>query len=501
MWVFDLKTLAFLAVNEVAIDDYGYSETDLLKMTLMDLTCPEDLPALLERFSEANARQLSKGVITRHRKKDGSIITVEISSRVVNFEGHEAKLMLANDITDKQKLEAQCLRAQRIESIGTLASGMAHDLNNILAPILMSAGTLRWNLTPEEQEKSISRIEVCVKRGAEIIQQVLTFGRGIIGKRDAIHAGEVIDEVVHIVEQTFPKDIVVTASAEDGLWTVTGDRTQIQQALLNLCINARDAMPNGGNLTMRARNVTLTEARPALPSPARPGSYVVLQVSDTGCGIAPEDRERIFDPFFTTKAVGKGMGLGLSTMLGIVKSHRGAVMVESELRKGTTFLALLPALLESVKRTAPPVAPELPRGHMESVLIVDDEPEIASGMRTMLENQNYRVLVAKNGLEALELIQRRETVIDAVVTDIMMPEMDGVQLIRKLRDLQPRLQIIASSGLATEKEGSSRAQELEALNIKSFLAKPYAVDKLLAALDNLLRNGRDAHAAPGRPPA
>jgi two-component system cell cycle sensor histidine kinase/response regulator CckA len=492
MWVIDLKTLAFLAVNDAAIQGYGYVEEELLGMTLKDLHTTDDMPKLLERFSDANARRPSNGFITRHRKKDGCMITVEISSRVIVFDGREAKLVLANDITEKKKLEAQFLRAQRIEGIGTLATGMAHDLNNILAPILISAGTLRWNLNPDEQEKAINRIEVSVKRGAGIIQQVLTCGRSLNGERAAIHAGEVIDEVVRVVTRTFPKDIIVTSQIEPGLWTIMGDRTQIHQVVLNLCVNARDAMPHGGKLNVRARNITVTEARPALPSPARPGSYVLLQVSDTGCGITPEDRERIFDPFFTTKEVGKGTGLGLSTVLGIVKSHHGAVMVESEMRQGTTFRAMLPATPEAVKNTAPYVPPELPRGDGEAVLIVDDEPEIVSGMRTMLEQQNYRVLVAKNGLEALAVVHRHSTAIDLVLTDVMMPEMDGVELIRVLRRVHPRLQIVASSGLGTEKGGSMRASELEALGVKSFLAKPYTADKLLEALHGLLRNGKDS---------
>jgi len=247
---------------------------------------------------------------------------------------------------------------------------------------------------------------------------------------------------------------------------------------------------------LRARNVVLTEARPALPSPAPPGPYLLLQVSDTGCGIAPEDRERIFDPFFTTKEIGKGTGLGLSTVLGIVKSHHGAVMVESQPDKGTTFRLLLPASPEAVQSAAPCAPPELPRGDGEAVLIVDDEPEVVSSMREMLEQQNYRVLAAKNGLEALAVIHRHGPAIDAVVTDIMMPEMDGVELIRMLRKLHPRLKIIASSGLGSEKGGSWRTEELEALNVKSFLAKPYTVDKLLAALHGLLRNGKGLCAAP-----
>ena len=286
MWVFDLKTLAFLAVNEAALQGYGYTKEEMLSMTVKDLDCAEDRPLLLERLSEPNVRRPSNGLITKHRKKDGSVITVEISSRVISFDGREAKLSLANDITERKKLEAQFLRAQRIEGIGTLATGMAHDLNNILAPILISAGTLRWGLPPEEQENAISRIEAGVKRGADVIQQVLTFGRGLNGERVAIHAGEVMDEVARTVGRTFPKNIIVTSQAEAGLWTVMGDRTQIHQVLLNLCVNARDAMPNGGRLALRARNVMLTEARPALPSPAPPGPYLLLQVSDTGCGIA-----------------------------------------------------------------------------------------------------------------------------------------------------------------------------------------------------------------------
>jgi PAS domain S-box-containing protein len=369
MYVFDLKTLAFLAVNEAALRGYGYTEQEMLSMTVKDLHGPEDMPMLLERLSEANVRQITNGLIGRHRKKDGSIITVEICARVIRFDGREAKLSLAHDITERQKLEAQFLRAQRMESIGTLATGMAHDLNNILAPILISAGTLRWDLPPEEQEKAVSRIEASVKRGAAIIQQVLTFGRGLNGERVAIHAGELMDEVARIIGRTFPKNIIVTSKAEAGLWTVLGDRTQLHQVLLNLCVNARDAMPNGGKLALRARNVLLTEARPALPSPAPPGPYLLLQVSDTGCGIAPKDRERIFDPFFTTKEIGKGTGLGLSTVLGIIKSHQGFIMVESHRGRGTTFRALLPVSPEAVQRAAPHAPLELPDSDVEAVLI------------------------------------------------------------------------------------------------------------------------------------
>ncbi|MGP8199378.1 MAG: response regulator [Limisphaerales bacterium] len=496
MYVFDIKTLALLAINQAALRGYGYSEEEMLAMTVKDLHCAEDLPVLDERLSEANVRRPANGFVSRHRRKDGSVLTVEIFARLITFAGREAKLSLANDVTEKKKLEAQFLRAQRLEGIGTLATGMAHDLNNTLAPILMSAGTLRWGLSSEEQERAINRIEACVKHGADIIQQVLTFGRGLNGERVAIQAGDLMNDVARIAGRTFPKNIVITAQAEDGLWTAMGDRTQIHQVLLNLCINARDAMPDGGRLGLRARNVTLTEPRPALPAPAPPGPYLLLQVSDTGCGIAPHDRERIFDPFFTTKEIGKGTGLGLSTVLGIVKSHQGAVMVESALGKGSTFWILLPASPQAVERATPYTPPEMPGGDGEAVLIVDDEPEIVSGMKSLLEKQNYRVLAARNGLEALAVVHRHGPAIDAVVTDVVMPEMDGVELIRVLRKMHPRLRIIASSGLGTEQGGGMRTEELEALSVKTFLAKPYTVDKLLEALHGTLRHDTPLYPVP-----
>ena len=606
-WLIDPETMALVGVNEAATQKYGYSSAEFLAMNLKEIHLPEDVPGLVERFSPDRRFKPTNGVIMRHRKKDGSVIFVQILSRVITIDGREVRLavaediterklaqdrirdqaalldlasdaivvrdvegriqfwnkgaerlygwtaeeaigshlsklfskedlrmllaaeqeltlrgewtgelrkrtqsgqeiyvasrwtlvrdeegrprsvlMINTDITEKKKLETQFLRAQRMEGIGTLATGMAHDLNNILAPILMSAGTLRWDMAPNDRELAISRIETSVKRGAAIIQQVLTFGRGISGDRVPVPPKEIIDEVCRIVSQTFPKDIAIQAELELGLWPVVGDRTQIHQVLLNLCVNARDAMPKGGLLRILARNVRLTEARPAMPAPAQPSSYVSLQVIDNGCGIPPGVRERIFDPFFTTKEVGKGTGLGLSTVLGIVKSHRGVVTVASEADKGSTFDVLLPASAEAVFHAAPVAASELPRGAGETVLIVDDEPDIISGMRDALQNQNYNVLVAKNGQEALETVKTTSKSVNIVVTDLMMPEMDGLTLIRGLRASNPSLSIIASSGLTGEVGGCSRSQELQAMGVKSFLTKPYTAEKLLTAVHDLL---------------
>jgi PAS domain S-box-containing protein len=608
MWVFDLDTLAFLAVNDAAVEKYGYSADEFASMTIRDLYVPEEVPSVVEQITGQKGRPPANGSIVKQRKKDGATIWAEVVSRVVTFSGREAKLALANDITErktaedrvreqaalldlasdailvrdlsgkvrfwnegaerlygwsaagaignqmtalfpkqdksalaaaeqellsrgewtgelrkhtqsgqevtvstrwtllrnergepcsvliidtditeKKKLESQFLRAQRMEGIGTLATGMAHDLNNILAPILMSAGYLRWDITPDEREKAIGRIELSVKRGAEIIQQVLTFGRGIDGERVAVKPAELVAEIAEIVGQTFPKNIALAVASQPDLSLLMGDRTQVHQVLLNLCVNARDAMPEGGHLTLRVNMTTLTEPMAALPTPAQPGSYIVFEVADTGCGISSADRDRIFDPFFTTKEVGKGTGLGLSTALGIVQSHKGVVMVESELERGTTFKVLFPATPRAAHKLTSKIKSLPPQGASEAVLIVDDEPDIISGMRQMLERHHYRVYTANNGEKAMEMIQRGEQKIDVMITDMMMPAMDGVALIRGIRGILPNLKIIASSGLGTDMGGNSRAQELKSLGVAAFLPKPYSMQKLLSTLHELLR--------------
>jgi CheY-like chemotaxis protein len=355
----------------------------------------------------------------------------------------------------------------------------------------MSAGFLRWNLGDAEREKAIGRIEVSVKRGAEIIQQVLTFGRGIDGERVAVDPANVIDEIGRIIGQTFPKNISVELDTQSDLWSIIGDPTQIHQVLLNLSVNARDAMLKGGSLTLRAQNMTLAEPMPALPTPAPPGRYVVFEVCDTGCGIPVADRERIFDPFFTTKEVGKGTGLGLSTALGIVKSHRGVVIVDSEKGRGTTFRVFLPASLSAAHKATSKIRKLQPVGNGECVLVVDDEPDVLAGMSALLERNNYRVLMAKDGHEALTVVNEHNGPIDAVITDIMMPGMDGVALIRRLQEIKPGLRVIASSGHGTDMNGSLRSQELKLLGVASFLANPYTSDKLLAAVHQLLNGARD----------
>jgi two-component system, cell cycle sensor histidine kinase and response regulator CckA len=390
---------------------------------------------------------------------------------------------IAEDITEKKQWEAQFLRAQRLESLGTLASGVAHDFNNILTPILAAAQLLPVKL-PKLDEKELSLfklIEDSAKRGADLVKQILAFARGVEGKRVSLQVRHLLLEIVQVVKQTFPKSIQIrTDIPSTDLWTVSADATQLHQVLMNLCVNARDAMPDGGILGLSANNILIDEAYTRINLDARVGSYVVITLSDTGIGIPPELLERIFDPFFTTKEVGKGTGLGLSTVLGIVKNHGGFIKVKSEVEGGTKFQVYLPA----VEDTAAQQTEEqlLLAGNGELILIVDDEPLIQQVTKTSLEDNNYTTLLANDGIEAIALYAEYKHEISLVLMDIMMPSMDGLTALRTLQKLNPKLLAIATSGLTSNKQ----LAEAIGLGVKAFLPKPYTAKELLDILQKVL---------------
>lgn len=386
------------------------------------------------------------------------------------------------DITERKEMESQHLRAQRMEVIGTLASGIAHDLNNILLPILLASELLRAKLASAEDLEDVAMIEDSAWRGASIIRQLLLFGRGAEGPRTRTDLASLMKEVTKIMRETFPRNIeIVEASARD-LWSVQADGTQMHQVLMNLCVNARDAMPNGGTLTVGAKNVVIATEAAAVDPQAKAGRYVEMTVADSGHGIDAESLSRIFDPFYTTKALGKGSGLGLSTVLAIVKKHDGVVRVDTELEKGSVFRVFIPAAEE--ERPVLSQSSSLPssKGNGELVLVVDDEQAICSVLRRALERQNYRVLTASNGQEALELFQEHRADVRLVITDLMMPIMDGVALIRSVRALDPKLPIIAASGLDVD----ANPAHLSDLGVEELLAKPLGMRPLLEAMHRLL---------------
>jgi PAS domain S-box-containing protein len=599
MWVFDRKTLKFLAVNLAAVEQYGYSEAEFLSMTVRDIRPPEDVPlfeAALNSLPEARGRQRSE---SRHRKKSGKIINVEVAADTIVFDGHAARLVavtdlterknfelklaeqaslideardaivqrdleekilfwnkgaerlygwtaaeaigrkitdityrntevyaaartelmakgewsgelehttksgksvivearwtllrdsdsqpksilvINSDVTERKQLEAQFLRAQRMESIGTLAGGIAHDLNNMLAPILMSAHLLKHMGVAGKPLELVENIETSAKRGSDLVKQVLSFARGLAGARVSVHLGDVAQEVASIIKNTFPKNITLTLDIEPDIWLLTSDPTQLNQALLNLCVNARDAMPDGGSLTLSARNTVVDERLASTHPGMHPGRYLLVTVTDSGCGIPKEQLSRIFDPFYTTKELGKGTGLGLSTVLGIIRSHEGFVNVQSEVGRGTTFTLYLPAQNEVKEADSREEGEDdLPRGNGEWVLVVDDELPILTITRQILEAFGYNVLTAENGAIAVGLLARNIDKISLVLIDMMMPVMDGPATITALHQLNATVKIIAASGLAS-RGGVEKARQA---GVTHFLTKPYPASALLKML-------------------
>ncbi|MFI5357837.1 MAG: PAS domain-containing protein, partial [Opitutales bacterium] len=394
---------------------------------------------------------------------------------------------VAADITEQKKLEAQFLHAQRIEAIGTLASGIAHDLNNILAPVLMAAGVLQGKLADPQDRSLTTMIQGAAERGAAIVRQLLTFSRGAEGDRTNVNLGTLINEISHIVRETFPRSITVKCDVPSDLWHIKADATQLYQVLLNFCVNSRDAMPAGGGLTLAAENILRPEEHPSFPEAARSGRHVLLTVSDTGLGIPPEIVDRIFDPFFTTKDPDKGTGLGLSTALGIIRSHGGFISVQSEVGQGTTFSVFLPAEAETAADSGRAPAPFV-SGQNELVLLVDDEEAIRDTISSVLRLNNYCVRSAANGEEALRLFAELHSEVRVVLTDMMMPTMGGEALLRALHRIDPDIKCIAMSGY-NDLAGNATLSEF---NAAAFLHKPFEAIQLLEVVRQVLAEDHTA---------
>lgn len=414
--------------------------------------------------------------------KDGKPIVVYSRWTLVRNRHAQPKsiLIVNTDITEKKLLEAQFLRAQRLESIGTLASGIAHDLNNVLAPILMTAQLLESQMHDERSQRLLPIVITNAKRGAALVKQVLSFARGLEGTYTTLQIKHLITEIGQIAKQTFPKSIEFQTIFSPNLWAVSGDATQLHQVLMNLCVNARDAMPNGGTLTVSAENFTADEHYARMNLEAKAGSYIVVTVRDTGMGMSPETQERIFEPFFTTKELGKGTGLGLSTVMGIVKGHGGFIRVWSEVGRGTEFQIYLPAVaaVEYQRQTEC----DTPYGNGELILVVDDEAGVREATKTSLETFNYNVITAGDGIEAIATYAEHRDRIELILIDMLMPAMDGITTIRTLQKLNPQIKVIATSGLAVQ----DKFHGITDIEVKAFLAKPYTAQELLQTIKQVL---------------
>jgi CheY-like chemotaxis protein len=370
-----------------------------------------------------------------------------------------------------------------MEGIGTLAGGIAHDLNNILAPIMMSIEVLKLTSTDPRAKNILEIIGVSAKRGADIVRQVLTFARGLEGERVELRFNHLLKDIETIIKDTFPKNIQLELSLPDESWMILGDPTQLHQVLLNLCLNARDAMPNGGSLTIAVENTVLDQQYVAMHIEASAGHYLTINVIDSGTGIPPGILDKIFEPFFTTKEVGEGTGLGLSTVTAIVKGHGGFINVYSQPGQGTIFRVYLPALEPSaIAQKAVPVSSILPRGNGETILVVDDEASICNITRQTLEAFGYRALTANDGAEAVAIYAVHRDEISAVLTDMAMPIMDGPATIRALTKINPAIKIIAASGLNATRYMTKENGGV----VKHFLRKPYSAETLLKVIRTIL---------------
>lgn len=416
--------------------------------------------------------------------RDGTARTLESRWTLMRDERQQPQsiLLINTDVTERNRLEAQVFRAQRMESIGTLAGGIAHDLNNVLAPILTSMELLRGTLSRREDLELLDIGETSARRGADMVKQILAFARGTEGPRVRLELRRILQDLEKLVRETFPRNLTVRFHPARDLWPVIGDATRLHQVLLNLCVNARDAMPGGGLLNVRASNFVTDEAFIDRNPEIVPGSYVQLEVSDTGGGIPEAIRARIFEPFFTTKGIDKGTGLGLSTAQGIVRSYGGRIDVRSSGEDGTTFRILLPATEPEKPVPAMERAKVAAAGDGKLILVVDDEAGVREVTRRMLESFGYRVLAAKNGAEGLVAYAEHREEIVLVITDLMMPIMDGPAMVVELRRQSAELPVIAVTGLAAA-ENRTRAREA---GVQAFLTKPYTGEMLVRAIDELL---------------
>jgi len=420
-----------------------------------------------------------------HLTKDGREIIVQVHATLIrDDEGHPRSMLEINtDITEKKKIEAQFMRAQRMESIHTMAGGIAHDLNNILSPIMMSIESLQKTSDDPRTESLLQTIAASAKRGAEIVRQVLSFSQGVEGERVTLDYGDLLMDLEHIIKDTFPKDIRLKFSVLKETWKIMGDPTQVHQVLLNLCLNARDAMRNGGTLTVSAENCVLDEQYASMNIQAKPGRFVKIAVADTGGGLPPKVVDRIFEPFFATQDLDDGTGLRLSTVMAIVKSHGGSISVDSEPGNGTTFNVYLPIMETAAEvRKGNEEPREWPRGKGETILVVDDEAPILTVTSQTLRKFGYEVLTATDGANAVSIYAERQDEIAVVLTDVMMPIMDGPAMVHALREINPSIKVIVASGLNTK---SDMTGDLGS-GAKYVLIKPYTSATLLTTLRSIL---------------
>jgi two-component system cell cycle sensor histidine kinase/response regulator CckA len=446
MWVFENETKRFLAVNEAAIRRYGYSREEFLQMTLWDIRLPAEHARLQAALDQATQGARFVGDL-RHRRKDGTVIEAEVAVDTIEFGGRPASLVSVQDITERKQLESQLRQSQKIEAVGQLAGGIAHDFNNLLTAIMGYSELLLEDLGAQDpRRQDLEEIRKATRRAAALTQQLLAFSRKQVLQPQVLDLNQVVANAEKLLQRLIGEHIAVRTRLDPALGATKADPAQLEQVIVNLTVNARDAMPHGGQLLIETTNVDVDAAYAATRAAVTPGPYVVLAVSDTGVGMDQATQAKLFEPFFTTKGPGKGTGLGLSTVYGIVKQSGGFIWVYSELSKGSTFKIYLPRVAAAAQRIEPSALPAaVPRG-TETVLLVEDEPALRAVARRTLERQGYVVLEAPNGEAGLAVAAAHTGPLELLVTDVVMPGISGRELATRLVAARPTVRVLFTSG-------------------------------------------------------
>src|SRR5215470_5663567 len=482
-WVIDRETLRFLEVNEAAVRVYGYSREELQGMTIVDFQPDEEKSKVINYLKENKGDGLYRGH-WRHRKKDGKIIEVETTVHELEYSGKRVRLIVAQDVSERRLLEQQLRQSQKMEAVGRLAGGVAHDFNNLLMVIKGHIELLR-NMLPrtEDYSRKIEQIERAADRASALTRQLLAFSRMQVLQPHVMNLNDVVSDMGRLLPRLIGEDIELVIRTSGDLGAIRADASQMEQVIMNLAVNSRDAMPGGGRLIIETSNADLDGGYSDRHPIVRQGRYVLLAVSDTGTGMDADTQSHIFEPFFTTKAQGKGTGLGLATVYGVVKQSGGFIWVYSELGHGTTFKIYLPRVDQPVHRVSPSVPTgEAPRG-TETILLTEDEQDVREVAREFLESGGYKVIEARDGAEALGLVEKHRGGIDLLITDMVMPRMTGQELAARLKEKQPGLRMLYMSGYSER----AAAESLQANPLVRLLAKPFSRGALLRAVHELLK--------------
>lgn len=482
-WVIDRETQRFLEVNEAAIRVYGYSQEEFKNMSILDFRADEEKNRVPSQWRDKGNDELHRRN-WKHRKKDGKTIEVETTIHELEYSGKRVRLIVAQDVSERHILEQQLRQSQKMEAVGRLAGGVAHDFNNLLMVIKGHTELLRSALPlADEYSRKIEQIERAADRASGLTRQLLAFSRLQMLQPKVMNLNDAVADMGRLLPRLIGEDIELVIRPSESVGAIRADRSQMEQIIMNLVVNARDAMPDGGKLIIETSNIELDRLYNEKHPIVREGRYVLLCVSDTGTGMSVETQAHIFEPFFTTKAQGKGTGLGLATVYGVVKQSGGFIWVYSELGRGTTFKIYFPRVDQPVEQLdAAPAFSEAPGG-TETILLTEDERDVREVAREFLESGGYKVIEARDGVEALGLVEKHEGAIDLLITDMVMPRMTGQELAARLKEQRPKLRMLYMSGYSERAAADSLRSEPGV----RLLAKPFSRNALLRTVHELLK--------------